>query len=561
MARQEALRDITLGQQLDETVRNFPDREALVYPDLNIRYTYREYGAAIDRIAKGFMAMGVGKGDKIAFWASNVPIWMLAQFAAAKIGAILVAVNTAYRIEEVRYLLTHSEAKFFCLTNGFRRVNFVDTIYALAPELLAMERGKLRCADLPHLEKVIFLGPEKRRGMYSLPELASLGRMVGDQEYRARQESVSPHDIAYVQYTSGTTGTPKGALLTHHGVVNNAYWIGAGMKFSEKERLCMHMPLFHCFGSVVGNIVPLCHGATEVLLEYYDPLKAMNAIDKEKCTVIYGVPTMYIGILEHPDFGKYDFSSLRTGMIAGATCSSTTVEAITTRMHMPEIMNCYGLTEISSVATMSDPDVSPELKAASAGKAIPGVRLGIFDPETGLPLPPNEDGEVCIHGYGVMKGYYKDPRTTGLIIDRDGWLHTGDQGRLDENGYLYITGRVKDMIIQGGENISPQEIEEFIYRMDGVIDVQVVAVPSRRYGEQVGAFVRLKPGVSLTAKDIKAYCRGRIAHYKIPKHVFFVEEFPLTANGKVQKFKLREAAARLVQKNGAAGNGGINGTQ
>ena len=482
------LREKTLGQILDETVARIPDKEAIVYADRNYRQTWREFADTVDLFAKGLMALGVQKGEKVAVWASNVPYWVTLQFATAKIGAILITVNTNYREHELEYLLNQSECENIFIMDSLRDHDYIDTLYTLAPELRYQSRDRLSFARLPHLRRVCFLGAEKHRGMYSVPEILSMSVMTDDAEYQARQDSLDPWDAINMQYTSGTTGFPKGVMLTHVGVGLNGYWIGRNQRFTDEDRVCLPVPLFHCFGCVLGVSACVNHGACMVILEAYNPLHVLAAVDSERCTALYGVPTMFLAELEHKMFKRFDVSSLRTGIMAGIE-----------------------------------------------------VRIG--DPETCEELPRGEVGEILCRGYNVMKGYYNMPEETARTISPDGWLHSGDLGTMDEDGYVRVTGRIKDMIIRGGENVYPREIEEFLMGMPGVLDIQVVAVPSRKYGEEVGAFIIARPDVPVAPEDVRAFCRGKIAWYKIPRYIAVVDGFPLTASGKIQKFKLREMAA------------------
>ena len=540
-----ALREITLGQMLDEAIAQHPDNEAVVYVDRNFRLTYREFGELVDNLAKGLMAMGVRKGEKVAIWATNVPYWVAFQFATAKIGAVLLTVNTFYKKAELEYLLKQSEAENLLLIDSFRDTDYVQTVYELVPELRTQERGYLRSERFPDLKRVFFLGQEKHRGMYSMPELLALSRLTSEEDYRARQATLDPHDVVNMQYTSGTTGFPKGVMLTHYNIGNNGFWIGENQVFTHKDRVCLPVPLFHCFGCVLGVLACVSHAATMVILEGFSPLLVMTAVEEEKCTALYGVPTMFIAVLEHKSFSRYDFSSLRTGIMAGSPCPVPVMEKVMDVMNMKEITICYGLTESSPVMTQTRVHDTVEQRTTTVGRAMPEVEVCIMDPEGGEPVGPNVQGEVCCRGYNVMKGYYNNPDATAQAIDPDGWLHSGDLGTMDEAGYVTITGRLKDMIIRGGENVYPREIEEFLYRMEGIKDVQVAGVPSRKYGEEVGAFVILKEGFDYAPEDIKDFCRGQISRYKIPKYVAFLEQFPMTASGKIQKYKLRELAAEL----------------
>jgi fatty-acyl-CoA synthase len=539
------LREWTLGQVLDHTVARYPDNEALVYPDRNYRQTWSEFGALVDDFAKGLMALGVQKGEKVAVWATNVPYWVALQFATAKIGAVLITVNTNYREHELRYLLTHSECENIFLIDSVRDHDYLDTLYRIAPELRLQSRDRLVCKSLPHLKRVCFLGAEKHRGMYSVPEILSLSVMVDDAEYAARQAQLHPWDVINMQYTSGTTGFPRGVMLTHVGVGLNGYWIGRHQNFSPNDRVCLPVPLFHCFGCVLGVSAAVNHGATMVILESFNALKVLAALDSERCTAVYGVPTMFLAELEHPLFKRFDLSNMRTGIMAGSVCPEPLMRRVVDDMNMKEITICYGLTEGSPVMTQSDIHDPLPLRCETVGCAMPGIEVRVGDPETCEELPRGEVGEILCRGYNVMKGYYNMPEDTAKAISPDGWLHSGDLGVMDENGYLRVTGRIKDMIIRGGENIYPREVEEFLLGMPGVLDVQVVAVPSRKYGEEVGAFIIPRPGVEILPEDVRDFCRGKVSWFKIPKYIKTVTGFPLTASGKIQKFKLREMAGEL----------------
>lgn len=546
MPRTEPLREMTLGDMLDETIEAYPDNEAIVYVDRDFRLTYAEFGEVVDNLAKGLMALGVAKGEKVAVWATNIPYWVALQFATAKIGAVLLTVNTAYKREEVRYLLGQSETETLFLIDGFRDTDYVRTIYELVPELRDQQRGYLSSAAFPHLRRVCFLGQEKHRGMYSLPEILSMGIMVTDDDYQRRQDELSPHDVVNMQYTSGTTGFPKGVMLTHYNIGNNGFWIGENQCLTYRDRMCLPVPLFHCFGCVLGVLAAVSHGTTLVILETFDPVLVMSSIESERCTALYGVPTMFIAVLEHKLFPKFDYSSLRTGIMAGSPCPIEVMRQVMDRMYMREITICYGLTEGSPVLTQTRVDDDIRYRVESVGRAMPEIEVRIVDPETNVPVACGVQGEVCCRGYNIMKGYYNQPEETSAVIDSEGWLHSGDLGIMDDKGYLSITGRYKDMIIRGGENIYPREIEEYLYHMEGISDVQVVGVPSAKYGEEVGAFVIPKKGHVLTPEDVKDFCRGKISRFKVPKHVFFVDSYPMTASGKIQKYKLVEMSRTLL---------------
>ncbi len=540
-----ALREITLGDLLHETAGKYPDYEAVVYPGRDFRLTWKEFDELTDTVGKGLMALGVKKGEKVAIWANNVPYWVTLQFATAKIGAILLTVNTHYRSHEFKYLLEHSETENLFLIGEYRDHDYLSTVYDLVPELKVQERGHLKTNKFPKLKRVFYLGHEKHRGMYSIPELQAMAAVVTDEQYAARKAELDPHDVVNMQYTSGTTGFPKGVQLTHYNIANNGYWIGRNQNFVAGDRLCLTVPLFHCFGCVLGVMACVNHGVTMVIKEDFVPLEVMNTVETEKCTALYGVPTMYIAIMDHPMFEKFDFSSLRTGIMAGSPCPITAMKKVMDVMYMKDITICYGLTEASPVMSQTTPGDTIEHMTETVGPAMPEIEIKITNPDTGEESPTGEIGEICCRGYNVMKGYYNNPKATEEAIDKDGWLHSGDLGFMDEDGYLTITGRLKDMIIRGGENVYPREIEEFLYTMDGILDVQVAGVPSTKFGEQVGAFIILKEGADLAPEDVIDFCRGQIARYKTPKYVAFVKEYPMTASGKIQKYKLREMAAEM----------------
>ena len=537
----------TVGGLLEDIAGRFPENDALVYPDRGLRYTYREFDAYCDRVAKGLMGLGIGKGDHVSIWATNVPEWVVLQFATAKIGAVLVTVNTSYKSAELEYVLKQSDSNTLFLVRGFKDTDYVETTYTVVPELKNAAPGKLRSEKLPFLKNVIFIGEEAPAGMRPFAELERLSEKVSDAELAAAKAAPEEHEVINMQYTSGTTGFPKGVMLTHHNIVNNGFHIGECMRFTEKDRLCIPVPFFHCFGCVLAVLACVTHGAAMVPVETFQPEAVLRTIEAEKCTGVHGVPTMFIAELEHPAFAKYDLSTLRTGIMAGSPCPIEVMRRVIRDMHASEITIAYGQTESSPVITQTRTDDPIELRVATVGTALPDVEVKIVDIETGTALPPGKQGELCTRGYHVMKGYYKLEADTAKAIDRDGWLHTGDLAVMDENGYCKITGRIKNMIIRGGENIYPREIEEFLYTHPKVSDVQVYGVPDRKYGEQVMAAVKLKDGVTCSEEEIRDFCRGRIANFKIPYYVRFVEEYPMTASGKIQKFKLREMAIRELK--------------
>ncbi|ANA40764.1 AMP-binding protein [Geobacter anodireducens] len=538
------LLEFTVGGLLDHIAARYPDNDALVYVDRGLRYSYRQFNEVCRKVAKGLLRLGVKKGDHVAIWAYNVPEWVVLQFATAKIGAVLVTVNTNYKSAELEYILNQSDSSTLFLVKSFKDTDYVATVNEVVPELAGSEAGALSSAKLPFLRNVVFIGSETPAGMLNFEAIAAMGEHVSDDELAAVEGTLDRHDVINMQYTSGTTGFPKGVMLTHSNIVNNGFNIGECMKFTEKDRLCIPVPFFHCFGCVLAVMACVTHGTTMVPVEIFDPLAVLRTIEKERCTAVHGVPTMFIAELEHPDFPKFDLTSLRTGIMAGSNCPIEVMKKVISQMHASEITIAYGQTESSPVITQTRTDDAIELRVATVGRALPDVEVKIVDIETGAELPPGKQGELCTRGYLVMKGYYKMPEETARAIDADGWLHTGDLAVMDENGYCKITGRIKNMIIRGGENVYPREIEEFLYTHPKISDVQIYGVPDRKYGEQVMAAVILKKGEIMTEEDVRNFCRGKIANYKIPKYVKFVDSYPMTASGKIQKFKLREMAIK-----------------
>ena len=536
--------ELTLSQLLREKTKENPSQEFMVYSDRGLRFTYQEFDKRVDDMAAGLYAIGVRKGDNIGIWATNVPDWLTYMFACARLGAVAVTVNTSYKLHELEYLVKQSDLTTLCLTDGVKDSNYVQMIKELVPELDEYERGCLKSAKFPCLKNVVFMGPEKFRGLYSTPELLLLGQHVDFEIIKKIESEVTSHDVVNMQYTSGTTGFPKGVMLTSHNIINNGYSIGESMRYTSKERVCLPVPLFHCFGIVLGVMAILSHGATHVLLESFDPLVALASIHKEKCTAIYGVPTMYIAELNHPMFNMFDMSSLRTGIMAGAGCPVELMKTVMDKMNMKEITSVYGLTETSPGMTQSRWDQSAEVRATTVGYELPDIEVKVLNPETNEECAIGEQGEMCCRGYNIMKGYYKMPEATAEIIDENGFLHSGDLGVKDPDGNYRITGRIKDMIIRGGENIYPREIEEFLIDIPQIKDIQVAAVKSNRYGEITGAFIILHEGQTLTEEDVIEYCRGKLSKYKWPQFFMFLDEFPMTGSGKIQKFKLTEMGTK-----------------
>ncbi len=539
--------EITIGGLLDQMAGRFPENDALVYVDRGLRYSYFEFNEVCRRVAKGLLRLGVKKGDHVSIWATNVPEWVILSFATAKIGAVLVTVNTAYRTSELEYILKQSDSGYLFLVKGFKDIDYMETLYEVVPELRNSAPGTLHSELLPYLKQVVYIGEETPAGTINFSDLYEMADSVSDEALREIERSIDIHDVIQMQYTSGTTGFPKGVMLTHYNLTNNGFYIGECMKFTEKDRLCIPVPFFHCFGSVLAVMASVTHGCAMVPIVTFNALQVLQAIEKERCTAVHGVPTMFIAELEHPDFDTFDLTSLRTGIMAGSVCPIEVMKRAVNDMHMTEITSVYGQTEASPGITQTRTEDSIELRVATVGRALPGAEVKIVDIETGVTLPPGKQGELCGRGYMVMKGYYKMPEETAKVIDADGWLHTGDLAVMDENGYCKITGRIKNMIIRGGENIYPKEIEEFLYTHPKVSDVQVYGVPDRKFGEQVMAAIVVKKGMEMTEEEVKEFCRGKIANYKIPKYVKFVDSYPMTASGKIQKFKLREMAILELQ--------------
>ena len=539
-------REYTLGQLLDQTIARCGENDAVVYADRDFRLSWFQFGEEVDKLARGLMTLGVKHGEKIALWATNVPHWVVLMFAAAKIGAVLLPLNTNYKSKEMDFALKQSDTENLFIIAGYRDCDYVKVINELVPELKTQPRGELKSAAYPHLKRVFFLGEEKQHGMYTLDEVKSLAEETPFTDYLARQAQCKADDVVNMQYTSGTTGFPKGVQLTHRSIANDGFWIGACQNLSCRDRVCIPVPLFHCFGCVLGVMSCVNHGSTMVFLEKFDPVQVLMSIEKEKCTATYGVPTMYIAILDHPLFDKFDLSSLRTGIMSGSACPVHRMQQAQTKMFMREITNPYGLTEAGPVMTMTryfEPSI--ERKCQTIGQALPGIEVAIIDPETGDLAPLGTDGEICCRGYNNMVGYYNMPEQTAACIDKNGWLHSGDIGRMDEQGYYYITGRLKDLIIRGGENISPKEVEDFLGTMPGIKDVAVVGCPSKKYGEQPAAFIIRSDGAQISEHDVQIFCKDRISWFKIPKYVHFCDTFPMTASQKIQKYKLREKAHEL----------------
>ncbi|MFM8530144.1 MAG: AMP-binding protein [Ilumatobacteraceae bacterium] len=524
----------TIGDNLEETVARFGDREALVVVHEGKRFTYRQLNDEVDKAARLLMAMGLEVGDRLGIWAANCAAWTIVQYATAKIGVILVNINPAYRTNEVEYVLRQSGCRMLIAAETFKTSNYRAMVEEARP-------------NLPDLEFVLHIDSQEWKEWLAGPQ-------ASDENLRQRMHSLSFDDPINIQYTSGTTGFPKGATLTHHNILNNGYFSARSCNYTEADRVCIPVPLYHCFGMVIGNLGCTTHGATMVYpAPSFDPLDTLRAIETERCTSVYGVPTMFIGQLTHPDFATFDLSSLRTGVMGGSPCPVETMKQAIDLMNMREVAIAYGMTETSPVSTQTAADDTLEQRTGTVGRVHPHVEVKIVDPITGRCVERGQSGELCTRGYSVMLGYWNDPEKTAEAIDRAGWMHTGDLAVMDDAGYINIVGRSKDMIIRGGENVYPREIEEFLYTHPDIVDVQVVGVPDLKLGEEIMAWVRVREGAAtLNAEAVRAYCQGQIAHYKIPRYVHVVDEFPMTVTGKIQKFKLREAAVELLGLHDAA---------
>lgn len=530
----------TIGARLDEMAARDPAHPALIMPHQDIRWSYGEFVAEVDRLAMGLLALGIETGDRVGIWSPNRYEWVLTQFATAKIGAIMVCINPAYRLFELEYALNKVGCKAVISAQAFKTSHYLEMLEELAPELEHCEPGQLRSARLPDLEIVIRMGDSVSPGMFNFDSVCALG---GDDE-RAKlymtAAALDPASPINIQFTSGTTGMPKGATLTHNNILNNAYFAGRTMNLSADDRLCIPVPMYHCFGMVLGTLLCVSHGATMVLpCEAFEPLSVLQAVQDERCTALHGVPTMFIAELDAPDFGRFDVSSLRTGIIAGSTCPIELMKRLISEMDLAEIVIGYGQTECSPIDTMTAIDDPFEARVTTVGRAHTNWEVKICR-EDGSTADVDETGEVCARGYGVMQGYWGDPERTAETIDAEGWLHSGDLGEMDAQGYIKITGRIKDMIIRGGENIYPREVEEFLYTHPDIQEVQVFGVPDPKFGEQVAAWIQLRDGSVLSEQDVRDYCAGQITHFKVPRYVKLVDDFPMTVTGKMQKFVMRD---------------------
>jgi len=525
----------TIGENLATTVARFPDHEALVVPFQDVRLTYAQLDVAVDDLARALLAIGIEKGDRVGIWSPNCAEWVLVQYATARVGAILVNLNPAYRTHEVAYALNQSGCRLLVAARSFKVSDYVAMVAEVRPTVAALER-------------VVFLGTPE------WDELVASGAAVDQAALLARSAELQFDDPINIQYTSGTTGFPKGATLSHHNILNNGYFVGEGCRYDERDRVCIPVPFYHCFGMVMGNLGCTSHGSTMVVpAPAFDPEATLRTVQDERCTSLYGVPTMFIAELAHPDFHRFDLSSLRTGIMAGSPCPVEVMKQCVSAMHMEEVTICYGMTETSPVSTQTGADDALDKRVGTVGRVHPHVEVKVVEPDSGRIVPRGASGELCTRGYSVMLGYWEEPEKTADAIDVAGWMHTGDLATMDDDGYLNIVGRIKDMIIRGGENVYPREIKAFLYTPPDIVDVQVIGVPDARYGEEIMAWVKARDGAELTTEAVRAFCEGRIAHFKVPRYVQVTDEFPMTVTGKVQKYKMREAAIEALGLQDAAG--------
>jgi len=530
----------TLGDFFDDVVARFPDNEALVSCHQNIRLSYSQLQAEVNQLASALIALSLAPGDRVAIWANNSAEWLITQLATAKVGIILVNFNPAYKTMELEYALNKAGCKALITLSAFKTTDYLQVIRTIAPEINTCAPGHLSAARLPALHTVIHLGEEQVPGFMRFRDLMSLGDALDERVPRVAA-TLKNTDAINIQFTSGTTGSPKGAALTHRGILNNGFFLGEGMSLTATDRLCIPVPLFHCFGMVVGNLAALSHASTIVYPnDTFDPVRTLEAVQNERCTALHGVPTMFITELDHPRFHEFDLSTLRTGIMAGTACPIEVMRRVQRDMHMRDVTIAYGMTETSPASYQSTCETPLEKRVSTIGKVHPHLEAKVVHPESGDTVPTGVVGELCIRGYSLMQGYWNDPEKTVQTIDSDGWIHSGDLATMDAEGYVSITGRIKDMVIRGGENISPREIEEFLYQHPAIQDAQVIGVPDEKYGEELCVWVIVRPGLVINEDEIREFCSSQIARYKIPRYIRFVDGFPMTLSGKVQKFRMRE---------------------
>jgi len=537
----------TIGNYFDRTCESNPEIDALVVRHQNVRWSYQQLQEQVNSLAAGLLALGIQTGDRVGIWGPNSAEWVMVQLATAKIGAIMVCINPAYRTYELEYALNKVECDTIITAEQFKSSDYLGMLQTLAPELADCEPCALQSKTLPHLKRVIRMGKGKSPGMLNFEDVCAMGSAEHHARLAELAAELRPDDAINIQFTSGTTGNPKGATLSHCNILNNGYLTGAAMDLSPQDRLCIPVPLYHCFGMVLSVLACVAHGATMVFPgEAFDPLDTLKAVEEERCTALHGVPTMFIMELDHPSFSQFDLSSLRTGIMAGAPCPVEVMRRLISEMHMDDILIAYGQTEVSPINNMTLPNDSLERRTETVGRAVPWVEIKVID-DAGRVVRVGEKGEICTRGYSVMQGYWNDPERTAETIDAGGWLHSGDLAVMDGDGYVQIVGRIKDMIIRGGENIYPREIEEFLYQHPAISEVQVFGVPDEKMGEEVCAWIQLNAGHELSADDVKDYCRDKITHFKIPRYIDFVDEYPMTVTGKIQKFVMRDAMSERLQ--------------
>jgi len=538
----------TIGRALDRSVAQWGEREALISVHQDIRWTYSELQVKVDEYAAAFLALGLEPGERIGIWSHNNVEWIITQFASAKAGLVLVSINPAYRRSELSYALNKVECKALVFMPEHASSNYIEIVESLAPELQNCEPGNLQCKEVPSLTTVVRLGDEPTAGMFNFDALPGLIKLEHRKRITQLAGELQPDDAINIQFTSGTTGKPKGATLSHHNILNNGFFTGEAMRLTEQDRICVPVPMYHCFGMVLGSLCAITHGSAIVFPSLsFEPLAALQAVTSEKCTALYGVPTMFIAQLGHPDFKQFDLSSLRTGCMAGSICPMPVMKRVIDEMHMHDVTIAYGMTETSPVSFQTSPDDSLEKRTSTVGQVQPHVEVKVVD-ESGRIVPRGTPGEFCTRGYCVMLGYWNDEEKTVEAIDAARWMHTGDIAEMDAEGYCQIVGRIKDMVIRGGENLYPKEIEEYIYGHPAVEDVQVIGVPDEKFGEELCAWISLRAGEKADEEDIRAFCKDEIAHHKIPRYIRFVDEFPMTITGKVQKFKMRETMIEELKK-------------